>query len=125
MRIIFETGKPRNFQCGDWYRDGDDIKITTLDMPLKSHVAVAIHELLEMILCEEAGVTDEQVTGFDAWFEKQREYGNQPVTAEAGDDPRAPYKTQHEAATFAERAICAAIGLPWAEHEEAVWKTLE
>jgi hypothetical protein len=124
MKILIETGQPRNYQCGDWFEDQEGIiKIVTTEMPLKSQVAVAVHELVEKLLCDEAGVTDNQVTMFDAQFENERETGKHAIDAEPGNDPRSPYKTQHEAATFAERAVCAALALDWKEHEQNVLRS--
>lgn len=125
MKIVIETGTPRNHQCGDWSRDDyGTIRICTTDMPIQSQVAVAIHELIEMLLCEESGVTDKQVTKFDSLFEQERLQGKHTEEAEAGDDPRSPYRFQHQSATFAERAACSALQKPWELHECDVLRSL-
>lgn len=127
MKIVIETGTPRNEQAGDWYEDEDtgDIHITTTDMPRASVIAIAVHELVEWLLCEDAGITDQQVTIFDAQFESERVAGLHKEKDEAGDDTRSPYRDQHEAATFAERAVCAALNLWWEKHEKDVLRSLE
>ncbi len=108
VKIVVETGECRNGECGDWYEEQDGtIKIRVLDMPLESFIAVAIHELIEKILCDRAGITDQMVTMFDA---------QHVGMGEAGDDPRSPYREPHGAATFAERAVCGALNLPWDKH---------
>lgn len=125
MKIVIETGLPRNLNCGDWQElyDGT-IQITVAEMPVKSFAAVAIHELIEFLLCKEAKISDLSVSQFDAQFEQERLTGKHAIEDEAGDDMRACYREQHQSATFAERSACAALRLDWKDHEEAVLSSL-
>ena len=125
--ISLDKDRIRNDQCGDWYveedtEDGSErlVAASAIMSDWRSEVAVQVHEMIEALLCKKHGVTDLQVTQFDAMFEEERTKGLHGLYAEAGDDPRAPYRDEHAEATFAERAICAALGLAWGEHERNV-----
>lgn len=76
---------------------------------------IQAHELVEVKLCEQAGVTQEQVDKFDKEFEAKREPGNED---EPGDEPDAPYKTQHGIATGVERILAATLGVDWKDYEK-------
>lgn len=110
----------RNNQAGDW-RIGKHIVATSARMSSQdSELAVAIHELIEAWICSRDGITDEQVTEFDAMFEREREEGQHSQFAEAGDDPRAIYFRAHQRATEVERSVCEALNLLWSQHENNV-----
>jgi hypothetical protein len=110
-------------QAGDWgcARGGVEIVAASAEMSdRRSELAVCIHELIEAWMCREKGITDQQVTKFDYMFERERAEGKHGPFDEAGDDPRAPYRVQHEAATIVEKAVVFVLGLPWREHEANV-----
>lgn len=112
--------KIRNNQAGDW-TIGKHINAISAKMSSpESELGVSIHELIEAWRCRQLGVTDQQVTEFDAMFEKEREEGKHGQFDEAGDDPRAPYFHAHQGATSVEREVCKALGLPWEQHEANV-----
>jgi hypothetical protein len=83
----------------------------------KLELCVAVHELIEAMLCRNLGITDESVTEFDEEFESKRAEGN---TDEPGDDPHAPYRKQHFFATSIERLLAAELGIDWKKYEEAI-----
>lgn len=109
-------------QAGDWWLFGPNaITIHVLDtLSPESQFAVAIHELVEAYLCRKDGVNDEDVSSFDYRYEAERKEGKHGPEDEPGDDPRSPYRKQHSAATFVERAICHAIGLTWDGHNTSI-----
>jgi hypothetical protein len=123
MRIVIETvehSAQRYDTCGDWrwlprntadpYDKGDVLAITVSRMAdWRSEALVAVHELVEALLCRHAGITAEQV---DAWDTNGLD--------EPGDDPRAPYHLQHVAATNVERQLAPLMDLLWPVHEENV-----
>ena len=92
---------------------------------------VGLHELVEVLVCMEDGVTQKQVDEFDTRFEKDREerIKNAASPAEAaeitleepGDQPDAPYCDQHCFATGVERLMAAALGVNWAEYEQEIY----
>lgn len=110
----------RNDQAGDWTIGEHIVAISAkMDCP-ESELAVCVHELIEAWLCRKNGITDEQVTEFDAMFEKERNEGKHDLFDEAGDDPRAPYFDAHQRATNVEADVCKALGLSWRQHDENV-----
>lgn len=112
----------RNKQVGDWwYHENGDIAVHVLEnLAPESQLAVAIHELIEAWECRKNGVADKDVCAFDEQYEAEREEGKHHDYDEPGDDPRAPYRQEHAAATHVERAVCAAIGINWREHCQLV-----
>lgn len=125
MNIVIKSApqeKIRADQCGDWWVFGpNDILVHVLEtMSPESQFAVAIHELVEAYLCRKDGITDESVCRFDEQYEAERKEGKHNSHDEPGDDPRAPYRKQHSAATFAERAICHAVDINWDHHDQSI-----
>jgi hypothetical protein len=123
LRIHILT-KPHSDQrydtCGDWLFDKQDGSLIIYVSNLgdwKQELCVAVHELIEAMLCKDLGITDELVTEFDEDFESKRVEGN---TDEPGDSPDAPYKAQHFFATSLERLLAAELGVDWKEYEEAI-----
>ena len=106
-------------QVGDWWFTRLSIVVHVLEtMSPESQLAVAIHELVEAYLCREHGVSDKAVVAFDEQYEKERKEGKHSSADEPGDDPAAPYREEHRAATMVEKAVCEALGLSWQEHEQ-------
>jgi len=122
MRIVIATA-PKEFirasQSGDWDIGENVILVSVRDdiESAESTLAIAIHELVEAFLCRRNGITDKQVVDFDTKFESLRAKDNND---EPGDDPAAPYRKEHQAATHVERAVCSALGIKWEEHDNAV-----
>jgi hypothetical protein len=86
---------------GDWYYiPGTDILkiVVSSDHPEYStkieREAVALHELVEALLCGHAGITQKQVDDFDFKF---------TGTGEPGEELEAPYRRQHNVADIVER----------------------
>ena len=112
-KIVFTFPKYREMRyksLGDWFFRGGVLFIASVrEQGLESAIAVAIHELVETILCNEAGVTQEQVDKFDM---------THLFLDDPGLSPDAPYHRQHVAALKVERAFCNAVGLSWKQHEK-------
>jgi hypothetical protein len=107
---------------GDWFWDSDgvlNIKVSRLpnDPQGLMSLAIAIHELTEVGLCVQKGITQEEVDKFDFAYEKTRPEGDD---SEPGDHPEAPYRDQHCFATAAERMFIAACGIPWEDYAKAI-----
>lgn len=108
--------------CGDWIIEGDKMTILVSDLgDWRMNMLVAVHELFEVVLCHDRGISQEQVDKFDIEFERSRPLGDE---SEPGDDINAPYRNQHCFATAVERMLCAALGLSWQEYDNRV-KSLE
>jgi len=124
--------------CGDWRFEnskGDSISQSeamllreTNECVLRINISklgdvryemlVAIHELVETLMCMNDGVDVADVDAFDKKFESEREDGN---CDEPGDDPKAPYVLQHCVATAVERLLCAELGCDWKTYDAKVF----
>lgn len=100
--------------CGDWYWDRTNnrliVKVSNMDNWL-SEALLAMHELVEAVLCEQRGVTEHQVDLFDMNFKGE---------GEPGDDPESPYHWEHVFATRIEQQLARRLGLKWQDHEQRV-----
>jgi hypothetical protein len=86
------------------------------------NMLIAIHELIEALLCEHAGVKETDVDAFDmnwttrkAWW-----HSESSLLKEPGDDIDAPYYQQHQIASSIERMVAARMWVDWAKHEAYV-----
>lgn len=121
MKIQIETiphAEQRYETVGDWFRDKDGtLHIKVSDMGNDKYaLLVAIHELIEVSLCEHRGITQGQVDAFDMEFEANRKDGDE---SEAGDDPAAPYGKEHRFATGIESLMASELDVNWKEYEDA------
>jgi hypothetical protein len=107
---------------GDWYFDADgDLQIRVSQLgDWKAEACMAVHELVEVLLCKSRDISQEQVDEFDAEFERQRQEGLVGPDREAGDDAAAPYKREHRFATSIESLVADALALDWDDYAEAV-----
>lgn len=104
---------------GDWRFDEEgNLKIFISNMNnWKYEFLVAFHELAEVMLCKDRGISQESVDKFDIDFENNREERN---VDEPGDDPHAPYRKEHFFATSIERLMAAELGVDWGEYGKVV-----
>lgn len=106
---------------GDWFFDGRILRVLVSDMKnFEYNLCVAVHEIVEAVLCDRANVKEEEVTAFDIEFEKRRALHLVGPFDEPGDDPQAPYYSQHQVATSVEKTLAKALGLNWEEYDAAV-----
>ena len=101
--------------CGDYFtRNGVDI-IAVSELPdRRETLLVAIHELIEMALCQIAGISNASIDRFDM----SPEYSD--YEGEPGDLPAAPYYRQHQIATGIERLLAAEMGVDWLTYERHI-----
>jgi len=113
--IQFIPHKDQRYEtCGDWFYEGDSLIIYVSALSdWKRSALVAIHELVEVVLCNHAGITQEQVDKFDEEFERARERGLYTDDEEPGDHPASPYRVQHGIATGVERILASVLGIIW------------
>lgn len=123
MRITIETiahEEQRYPTVGDWieYPNGEWV-IRVSDMKdWRKELLVGLHELVEMALCKERGISEESVSAFDKRFEEtRRQY---PHDEEPGDQPHAPYRREHRFAENIERQIAHELGVDWFEYDRTV-----
>lgn len=123
MDITIKT-VPHNTQrydtVGDWYFTSDCshlmVIVSSMGNPLYEFL-VGMHEQIEALLCLQAGIAEADVTAFDKKFEANRVEGN---FDEPGDDPSAPYYSQHQIATAMEKDLAAKLGVDWEVYDAAV-----
>lgn len=125
MKIIIETiehTEQRYPTVGDWfYEPGDGGAEETLRIKVSAlsnwrlEALIAVHELVEVLLCRHAGVTQEEVDKFDKEFEAKRQPDDE---REPGDQPDAPYQREHCLATGVERMLAAELDINWSDYEE-------
>jgi hypothetical protein len=117
MRVVIETiphKEQRYDTCGDWLFDGDTLKIfVSKTKDWRYSFLVAVHELIEVGLCKQAGITQQAVDKFDMNFKGK---------GEPGDDPKAPYRIQHAVATAIERDVALELDVDWQKYEAALNK---
>jgi|ERR1035437_7107334 hypothetical protein len=82
---------------------------------------VAVHELIEVLQTEYAGIKEPDIMAFDLKFEKECDAG-QHGDDEPGDDPRSPYRAQHIFAECIERLLAQRLGVTWEEYDAALMK---
>lgn len=120
MRILIESlphVHQRYDTCGDYWTDKNGLQIRISEMPDKRYMLlVAIHELIEHVLADHAGVTNKQIDDFDFAFEANRK----PEDGEPGDDPRCPVYKQHQFATGIERILAAELQVDWGTYENFI-----
>lgn len=111
----------RYITVGDWFYRYTTLHIRVSNMTkIEYNVLVAVHEIVEALLCQRAGIKEEDVTAFDKLFEERRAQGLVGSTEEPGDDPKAPYYTQHQIATHVERFLAKALSIDWEAYDHAV-----
>ena len=123
MKVIIETIPHKDHRyptVGDWFYEPDGtlrIKVSELS-DWRLEALIAVHELVETLLCEHRGITQQQVDDFDKAFEADREAGKlEDPDAEPGDHPAAPYVREHCVATGIERLLAAELNVNWATYE--------
>lgn len=109
--------------AGDYWLNPDgSLEIRVSDSGnWKYDALVAVHELVEVLQTESAGIKEPDIMAFDKLFEKECEAG-QNGDDEPGDDPRAPYRKQHVFAECIERLVAQELGVNWDEYDESLMK---
>lgn len=109
--------------CGDWQFDEEgNLTIRVSNMPKtgwKGSAAIAIHELVEALLCRDRGITTEDVDKFDLGFDPNKH------DYEPGDDTSCPCKREHCTATGIERILINEFRLDWLPYEDELIEMTE
>jgi hypothetical protein len=119
IQVEFISHKAQRYDtCGDWVFEGDILHIWVSRLGnWRMELAVAVHEAIEAMLCDEAGIEEPDVVAFDLAYEAKRLPGDD---SEPGDSPEAPYREPHQKATPIERYLIESLGIPWDEYEAKV-----
>ena len=124
MNVTIKTiphSEQRYETVGDWWEEKDgslQIRVSKLGN-WKYEMLIAVHELVEVLICKYRGITTAQVDKFDMDYEKKRPFGS---LDEPGDDPKAPYRNEHCIATGIERVLAACLGVSWKKYESTLEK---
>lgn len=104
--------------CGDWrFWTNGEMECTVSKIgDSDAEFVVLLHEIVEGHLCRKDGITHDEVSQFDEMFEAERDAGKHSQEAEPGDDPRAPYRRQHQRATIVEMIVLEMLGGSWPDH---------
>ncbi|MGA7814204.1 hypothetical protein [Caballeronia sp.] len=106
---------------GDYWETENALEVRVSEMPDRRHEQlVLIHELVEIFLLQNRGVTLKDTDDFDIMFEKERAEGKHSDDAEPGDDPRCPYRNEHRFAENMERMLAHQLGIEWEEYNATV-----
>ena len=103
----------------DWYFDqAGDLQVRISKMSdWRYETCLAVHEMVEAILCKYNGVTVAQVDEFDRPFEEAKDN-----VTNVGDKTNAPYRREHCFATAAERIVAAELNVPWQDYDDELAK---
>lgn len=114
IRIRFiPQAEQRYDTCGNWLYEGDGLTILISQMPDERYQQlVAVHELVEALMCNVDGVTQEQVDAFDMGPGKDLD--------EPGYSPDAPYREQHAWASAIEKMLAIGMHVDWDIYDAAV-----
>ena len=110
-RIVTKKHEMQRYNAvGDWKFDLGELFIAVSDCNGAQDYEnlIAIHEIIEALLCQARGITDEQI---DKWDLDHTEHPN------PGYIPQCPYFREHMFATMIERAMAAELDVDWDEYE--------
>lgn len=104
--------------AGDWwFEDDGTLRVLTSDTGDDDcSMLVAVHELVEALLCRKHEVSEAAVCGFDLVFD--RLHGKEDL--EPGEDPSSPYFNEHAIADIVERLLAKELDVPWRYHDGKV-----
>lgn len=78
---------------------------------------VALHEMVEAMLCEFRAIAFEEITRFDIDYERRRRPRD---PSEPGDAPDAPYCREHRVAELIERLTAHEMDVEWRIYSRAL-----
>jgi hypothetical protein len=122
MRIVIET-IPHDKQAYDtvgnyFYEKDGTLRIQVSEMGNPDYeFLVALHELVEVKLCEHLDIKIADIDAFDINFEKERSAG-QHGDDEPGFAPDAPYRLQHTFATGVEMMMASLLNIDWSVYDK-------
>ena len=127
MKIVIKTiphKKQRYPTVGDYWVDKRgtfQIRVSRFGKRgWKYELLIAVHELIEQVLCLDRGIKEKAITAFDIQFEEESRQGCKHQTEEPGDDPRAPYIKEHKFATLVESILARELDVDWKRYERAI-----
>ena len=120
---IIPDKKQRYNTVGDYYETKKKWKIKVSDLPgWKFEALIAIHELVEFMLCHDRKIDFREVDEFDMAFDAKRGKNN---ADEPGDEPDAPYYKEHQFSTKVEKMLAKELKVNWKEYVLAQGKLMK
>lgn len=109
---VVDHASQRYATAGDWQFKGEELHISVSRTGEElDPILVAVHELVEAVLCRHRGISQELVDSFDMAFDGD---------GEPGEQPSSPYRKEHAAADVVERFLALEIGLNWQEYSDRI-----
>ena len=114
LNIFVETiphEEQRYDTVGDYFYIVDDqlvIKISEQQNKWYEYL-ILLHELVEIILTEHRGITEESISKFDM---------EHPELSDPGSSIEAPYHDEHMMAMDIEKLICSQLNIDWEKYNE-------
>ena len=123
MKITIES-IPHNEQryntVGDWQFDKEgnlNIKVSeTPKIGQSGFYLIAIHELIEAVLCETRDITQDEIDDWDMTIISD---------TEPGDTKGCPYIFEHCTATGVERILASEFEVDWSQYEQELTELTE
>lgn len=118
LKVIPHSEQRYNTVGDYWVSDDGTIQVRISELgDYRYEFLVALHELVELLLCKRAKIDFAKIDEFDIAFEANRVPGDE---SEPGADPSAPYHREHMLATAIERSAAVMFGVDWDEYDAAV-----
>jgi len=108
--------------CGDYQEQPDGswyISVSEMGDD-RYNFLVAIHELIELYLTQFKGITENEITAYDLYYEAKREQGFVEEDSEPGFSTEAPYRKQHTIATAIEMMLAAELEVDWLAYDRKI-----
>jgi hypothetical protein len=108
---------------GDYWEEdnGATLQVRATDLKdWRMSMAIIEHEVNEYLLCRAMGIEEPDIFTFDQVFEAERKQGLHGEDDEPGDDPRAPYRFEHEASNIVENIYLHEMGITRKEYQDAI-----
>jgi hypothetical protein len=119
---IIPHSSQRYQTCGDWFLDENgvmQVRISNLGTEIENFM-VAIHEVIELVLLRNKGITDKDIDKFDFEFEERVKRGEAGRNDEPGFASDSPYLQEHTLATSVELQMCALAKINWNEYSTKI-----
>lgn len=122
MRKWIFLSRPHQYQrydtVGDYQESHGVTFFTVSEMGNEDYEAlVAVHELVEYLLCKKRGISMQAIDDFDKQYETDRDLGDE---SEPGWSPDAPYQKEHVFAEKVERMLAEELGIDWDVYDRTV-----
>lgn len=113
---VVEHSKQRYDTCGDWKFEDGVLKIYISDLKDERYnFLVAIHELIEAVLCDNDGITTEQVDTYDMNHQDDK-LGSDCFS----DHPNSPIFLRHGDALSIEWLLARLMNVDWKDYSKRI-----